>query len=177
MVKRGSLQAEKVRPSAAARAWPLDRRDRRRWGWVFGATALLWALILVPPFVDAGMRAVVMSGFSTVCHQLPFRSPHLGGVPLAVCYRCFGIYSAMPLALLAFLLWKGLRLADWGRAGLVVALLLPGLDWLAGVLDWWQSPPAVRLATGCVFGFWAGVMLARAVVRPRRAQPEEARAS
>ena len=60
-------------------------------------TVLVLFLALLPPFVSEKWRAVVMHAFSPVCHQMSARSPFLGGVQIAVCDRCIGIYLGLVL--------------------------------------------------------------------------------
>lgn len=131
---------------------------------VLAATGTLLILVLLPPLVDAPTRAVVMAAFSGICHQLPERTLHVGALPLAVCSRCLGIYGGM-FAGVAVYPWLG----QWdgyarARAGylLVLALAVPGVDWLAGVIHLWESGHVLRLATGAWFGLIAGYFLARA---------------
>lgn len=145
------------------------------WGLAGGVTSLLVLLIVAPPFVGEALRHSIMAGFSTACHQLADRSPALGGVQLAVCHRCLGIYAALPLGSMAFL---GLKRWD-GWAGreapwlLLFALAVPGFDWLAGAAGVWANTPVSRVATGAVFGVVAGYFLARACTgyADRRASP------
>lgn len=138
-------------------------------GW---ATAVLvaagvLALAAVPPFVSENVRYVVMAGFSSVCHQIPGRSPHLNGIQLAVCHRCFGIYAALTATALFFPM-----LRRWDRSAgsnakylILAALVAPGLDWAAGLTGIWTNTAGSRLATGAVFGGVAGYLATGAVVR------------
>lgn len=107
-----------------------------------------------------------MAVFSTVCHQIPGRSPFVEGVQLAVCHRCVGIYGALAAAPVAFLLLKRwdeiiYRYARWY---ILVAIAIPGVDWLGDLLDLWINTPLTRGVTGAVFGFTAGYFLCRAFV-------------
>lgn len=137
-------------------------------GWslalLFGGTLLV--ALMLPPFVGEKARHVVMAVFSGVCHQLPDRSPQLGGVQLAVCHRCLGIYLALFAAPFGFLVlrkWDGLlhRGARWFVLG---AVLIPGTDWLGDAVGLWANTPLTRLATGAVFGLTAGYFLCRALI-------------
>lgn len=153
---------------------PAPGRRRHRstpfwWGWglALAMTGFLVTLATLPPFVDHGFRTWLMHGFSTVCHQIPERSPAVNGTPLAVCHRCYGIYWGLPLAALLFL-----TLSRWESflnkyAGLILlgALAPTGLDWLLGVLGLWNNTPLSRLATGGFLGLVAGYYLARAMVQ------------
>ena len=81
-------------------------------------------------------RELLMAAFAPLCHQLPARSPHLLGEPLAVCHRCYGIYWGLPLAGLLFLALRRWDRLLYGRARWVLgAALLPmTLDWGGDVL-------------------------------------------
>lgn len=159
-------------PDRDVQVHPKDRRDGadgrfwRGWGLALAGSGLLVLLATLPPFVGEGARAALMQAFSAACHQMPERSPHLHGVVLAVCHRCYGIYWGLPLAALLFL-W----LRRWDRrlgpaAPWLVPLSLvpPGLDWLGDVVGLWVNTPWSRLLTGGVFGLVAGYYLARALV-------------
>lgn len=147
------------------------RRPRRFWwGWSLALTltTLVVVLATVPPFVGPELRAALMQGFSTVCHQLPARSPSVDGVPLAVCHRCYGLYWGLPLAVLGFLLVAPRRSARLQqRAPWVLALALVPLtfDWLLGVTGLWENTPWSRAVTGALFGVVAGFYLARGFSR------------
>lgn len=64
---------------------------------------LLWcAGIVAAPLLrafDAG-GSLLYTMFGEVCHQLPDRSFHLAGHPLAVCMRCTAIYTGFLAGLL-----------------------------------------------------------------------------
>lgn len=136
------------------------------WGITLGSLLLLVAAATLPPFVSADVREALMRGLSIACHQLPDRSPHVHGIALGVCHRCYGIYWGMPVAAMLFLAlrrWDGAL----GRSGgylLLASLLPPGIDWLGDVLGLWVNTPFSRLATGAVFGLAAGYYLTRAMV-------------
>ncbi|QXD16370.1 DUF2085 domain-containing protein [Rhodocaloribacter litoris] len=139
-----------------------------RGGWMLalGVTGGLVLLATLPPFVGPETRSLLMTAFSAVCHQLPGRSPHVDGVALAVCHRCYGILWGMLLAAPGFFLfrrWDSL-LYRHALPVLAVALVPAGMDWLAGVLGVWQNTPVSRLATGLLFGIVAGYYVTRGAV-------------
>jgi uncharacterized membrane protein len=112
------------------------------------------ALALSPPLLTPMGRALVMNVFDPVCHQLSVRSPVLGGVQVAVCDRCVGIYVGIVL---------GVASAGWGRGlwkkgeqhvrYVIFGSLVPlGLDWIGPVLGLWTNIPESRALTGLVFG-------------------------
>lgn len=135
----------------------------------------LLLLAVVPaltPFVGEGFRASLMQGFSMVCHQIPGRSPHSHGVQWAICHRDLGIYWGMPLGALAFIAtgWA----PSWMNKAipfLFAGALLPmGLDWGLDVLGVLANSALSRIATGGIFGFTAGFILAWTVLTGRNAR-------
>ncbi len=154
------------------RAAPLRRTALDR-GWIgaLAATLLLVALATLPPLVGEGLRLAVMQAFAGVCHQMPERSPHLGGVALAVCHRCYGMYAALALGALAFPFFR--RWDAWASrhagAVLLLAALPAAADWTLGATGLWTNTPASRLFTGALFGLAAGFYFARALARPAQA--------
>src|ERR1041384_3751425 len=75
------------------------------------AGTLVWlGLIWAAPWLAARHHytwaLLIYGSFSAVCHQLPERSFHLLGFPLAVCARCTGIYLG---ALTGLLLYPSVR--------------------------------------------------------------------
>ncbi len=107
-----------------------------------------------------------MHAFTTVCHQLPDRSPSVGGIPLAVCHRCYGIYWGIPVASFAYLALRGRgpiprKIAPY----VLVASLIPiVIDWSGDVLGIWANTPVSRMITGLVFGVVAGHFFVTAMV-------------
>lgn len=103
---------------------------------------LLLALILMAPWLVihgypiAGV--IVYSVFAPICHQQPERSFHTGGLPLAVCARCFGIYSG---SLLGLLCYPSIRRMDERS--------IPPLIWLFAALAL-MALDAVGGATGII---------------------------
>jgi uncharacterized membrane protein len=90
----------------------------------------------------------IYHGFGALCGQNPAHTWAPGGIPLPCCQRCAGLYAG---ACLAALLHLSLRLKLTGRFleahGLFLALMLPfGLHWL-------PQAPALRAASGLLFGF------------------------
>lgn len=136
------------------------------WGIALALTLLVVLLISLPPFAGTGFRTALMYGFSTVCHQIPARSPHLDGVQLAVCHRCYGIYLGLPLAVFVYLsLFRfDAFLSRYARWILGLSLLPASIDWGLGATGIWHNTPTSRLLTGGIFGLVAGAYLVRALV-------------
>jgi len=72
--------------------------DRNATRQVFLAMTTLWcgAILLAP----AAALESVYAFFSLICHQLPDRTWHIDGHPLAVCIRCTSIYGGFLVALI-----------------------------------------------------------------------------
>jgi uncharacterized membrane protein len=125
---------------------------------LLGGVALLTGLALLPPFVPEALRSALMDAFAAVCHQLPSRSPHLGGVALAVCDRCLGIYGGLVLGGAASVLYRH-GLARKGRVGrwtVAIALGVLALDWGGAVSGVWSNTPLTRAASGLLAGSAVG---------------------
>jgi uncharacterized membrane protein len=136
-------------------------RERRRAAWVWaGAVAfglVVVALVVAAPWLAAGGHGVmargVYRGFAVACHQMPERSFHLFGHPLAVCARCAGLYAGFALGLLAYPLARPLasRRAP-ARAWLVAAALPAAADFTLGFAGLWENTHPSRALTGALLG-------------------------
>lgn len=130
------------------------------------AVTALVAIAFLPPFVDAEVRPLIMAGYRKICHQLPGRSFVIRGHPVALCHRCVGIWSAVPLAIVLFSLLRRYDAILSARPGLaVLASLVPlGIDWTADFTGLWTNTVLSRFLTGAIFGLVAGYFLARVIV-------------
>ncbi len=131
----------------------------------FASTSFLVLLASLPPFVAESGRSILMDAFSIVCHQLPSRSPHIDGVPLAVCHRCYATYLGFPIAALLFRTFRGawpfsVRSAPWM---LGLAVLPAVVDWGGDVVGIWQNSVGSRMVTGGIMGVAAGYFLVAAI--------------
>jgi len=136
---------------------PDSRTVRRIWLLTACGTAFWLAGIFLAPGLAArgaaGASRVLYALYAPVCHQIPGRSFHLHGYPLAVCGRCLGIYAGFAAGLTFFPLVRGFSRTDLPRARLFALLILPlAVDGLAGLLGIWRSPIGLRFATGFAWG-------------------------
>jgi uncharacterized membrane protein len=126
----------------------------------FLITAMAYSLwlggILLAPYLRS--RSSPWSGlayavYSPVCHQVAGRSLLCFGQPLAVCARCTGIYLGFLLGLGLYPLLRGWRRISLpaGRVFIIVSAPIM-LDTAGNFLRLWQTPNAVRLATGVFWG-------------------------
>ncbi|MEM6327077.1 MAG: DUF2085 domain-containing protein [Bacteroidota bacterium] len=148
------------------------------WMWFTPLVAAVVALAFVPPFVDGVARMGLMHGFSFVCHQIPERSFAVGGVQVALCHRCTGIFGGAVLGLLAapFLVRLGtevgrvvLRRVPPRRravALLLIALIPVTVDWALGATGLWANTMVSRVLTGTLLGATAGLLIGRAFLAP-----------
>ncbi len=147
-----------------------------RWSIVLTGVLAVVGTVWLPPIVDEPVRSAIMRGFSGLCHQLPTRTLHVDGIPLAVCDRCLGIYSGVLLGVLAMPLMPSWTRRLQRHAGLTLAAaLLPlAIDWFGP--GGWSNVPLSRAVTGGLFGSAAGLLVAYAVVSAGR-RPAGASAS
>lgn len=129
------------------------------------------ALAASPPFLGFRGGAVVMEAFAPFCHQMASRSPHVHGVPFALCHRCTGIIAGIALGLAAGPLVPRRAFARVAALPPLLVLALAALptsvDWLLGAAGVWANTGASRLATGALFGAAAGLLIAVAFCAPR----------
>lgn len=129
-------------------------RPRLVWYGLLLATSGLLVLALSPPFLPPEVGGVLYRAFAPACHQMPSRSPHIGGLPIAICDRCTGIYAGLVLGVLGTGWGRGLwrRFGPQGRYVLLGALVPLGMDWAAPLMGLWPSVPLSRALTGLLFG-------------------------
>ena len=106
---------------------------------------------------QGGVEALVLyAAFSPFCHQYADRSWSLLGEPLAVCIRCWGVYSG---AALGGFFPRG----DVSPRPLWAALPFCGGTWMLEAAGIIAIPAAVRFAAGGVAGFAVMQFVARAL--------------
>ena len=136
-----------------------------RWS-IWGLTVLVMAtvmgVIVLPPWLEQPWRQMIMTALDPYCHQIAERSPHINGIQLAVCHRCFGIYAGLflgPWVMLATRRW------DSNAVSLLLALSLTpmAVDWMLNVAGVLANTPVSRITTGASFGMVAGVLIVRGV--------------
>ena len=142
------------------------------WRWALLAACFLWlALVSSPALVAAPEWRTAFEWLPDllrwllhpICHQLPARSPHLFGEPLAACHRCMGLYLGFTLGIAVWPLLPALarRLAANPRC--VAACLIPlGIDWAL-----LENTAASRFATGMVASFPVALLALIAVAQLR----------
>lgn len=144
------------------------------WTIALGGVGTLAVLAVLPPLVGGTVGAGLHAAFSAVCHQIPDRSPHLHGDPIALCHRCFGILTGLLVGLAVVPALGQAVVSRMTHSAqpmwLVVAVIPTALDWGLGALGLLANTPASRLLTGAVFGLVAGAILGANLVASPRAQ-------
>jgi len=120
-----------------------------------GAIVWLAAIILAPYLRSRGVRlnSLIYAAFAPTCHQIPSRSFHLWGFPLAVCGRCTGIYAGFLAGLLALPFIRGLGRTDLPRVWSFALATGPMVvDAFGNFFGLWSTCNALRFATGFIWG-------------------------
>lgn len=131
------------------------------------ATAAVLLLALAPPWLPSGAAGTVEAVFSWVCHQMPERTLHLHGGPVALCHRCLGILVGLVGGLAVAPLVPRLPLATREQARWLLAAGLPtAVDWTLTALGIWTNTPLSRSLTGALFGVAAGLLAGASLSRP-----------
>ncbi len=115
-------------------------------------TSLAWlGLIFLAPLLrgqGSWTAEILYLLFGKVCHQLPERSLHWLGEPVAVCHRCLGIYVGFAAGLALLPAWRALTRFLLANPRRVAFFLVPMvLDVVLG------NTPESRLLTGFAAAF------------------------
>ena len=117
--------------------------------------AVLATVAAAAPLAAAGWpyAELLRWPFSLACHQLPERSFHWLGSPLAVCQRCTGLYVGFALGVAACPhLPAGVGRMATRPAWLATCLALLALDWAL------PNSAGSRFATGLLAAFPVGLL-------------------
>ncbi len=152
----------------------------RHWLTLVNVAMVLFILpiLLAPYFKSTGspillsIASAIMFAYHATCHQLPERSLFIFGYEMAVCARCFAIYTSFLIGgLLFYFLQK--KVKPWDIK-LYIILCIPmaidGFAQLFGVsiprgfdangLVWSTlSNNGMRLITGAIFGFSSALFM------------------
>jgi uncharacterized membrane protein len=155
----------------------LNERLRKQALGVWGGAA---ALVMLAPLSMAAapmLASLEMHGFadslyrffSFICHQNPDRSFHLSGEPVAVCARCFGVYSGLFLGFPIYAVFRNLDETEPpSRVWLIASTIPIGLDWTLGFLGFWENTHISRFLTGFILGAACSMYLIPAFVEIAR---------
>lgn len=136
---------------------------------LYGGVALL-SLLLV--FVATGGGLSGSEGywltdwqhqtFRTLCHQDPARSFWINGKPMAVCSRCYGIYTGFFVFWLSIPLFSFIsrKIESYEKKILLAAVMLNVVDVVGNILGFWQNTPVSRFFMGNIIGITVVTLLA-----------------
>jgi len=132
---------------------------------VLPATLFFAAVAWSPPFLHSSLVEWHESWqrllFSRVCHQQLGRTFAVQGIPLAVCSRCIGIYSVLPVALVVFSFFFTVlnRVKPYIVTLFALTSLIVIVDGAANLFRLWQTPDLIRLLTGISWGLATALLL------------------
>ncbi|MGH9901917.1 MAG: DUF2085 domain-containing protein [Pyrinomonadaceae bacterium] len=146
-----------VPQSVAHRSPRGDGRALAVWGAVAAGALAFLGLIFSAPLMQARGSVLwshaVYQAFGVVCHQMPERSFHFGGYPLAVCARCAGLYAGFAAGVLLYPLVRSVARADAPRRTWLFAAAAPlAADFALGFLGVWENTHLSRSTTGALVG-------------------------
>ena len=132
------------------------------WGVTLAVALLLLLGILAAPFAAMAEQPLLAlslrRAFAFACHQIPDRSFHLGGVPLAVCARCWGVYCGFAAGVALHPLAARIVAGSFvttdvpARRWLIFAALPTSIDFLLGFAGLWENTHWSRALTGALAG-------------------------
>jgi len=119
--------------------------------------ALACALTALPPLAahygHAELAGAGYASYAGVCHQVPARSFHLRGRPLAVCHRCAGVHAGLLAGVALYPFRRRRRRDRLPGPGLILVAAAPMvLDLSLAWAGWYENTMVSRLATGALFG-------------------------
>ena len=143
------------------------------WGAALGVVFLwVFAIVLAPVALENGwfgLSSPIYGFFSYACHQMPERSLHFDGHPLAVCSRCFGVYFGLLAGLAVYPLWRRIEEVEpLARFWLFLSLIPVGIDWSLTVFGLWENTHASRFVTGLILGVACATFIVPALVEIKR---------
>jgi uncharacterized membrane protein len=125
---------------------------------IFLITAAIWLslIIIAPLLAQTSMKKTslfIYFSFAPFCHQLAERSFFLGGYPLAVCSRCFGIYCGLLVGFLVFPLIRRFNFHEViDRRYLIAGCIPMSLDVSFMMFHFYPSNIWTRFSSGMCFG-------------------------
>ncbi|MFP8489353.1 DUF2085 domain-containing protein [Gracilimonas sp. Q87] len=129
---------------------------------VTGASVLLFVLALGPGLYGSEYSHLFSwqyKGFDLLCHQMPDRSYHIAGVPMAVCSRCIGIYGAFVVGWLALPIFSKVSISHKTRIGWLIGLIILNLvDVTGNFFEMWSNTLTTRLVLGTLLGLSVAVL-------------------
>ncbi len=134
-------------------------------GLAVGASVLALALPWMRDVWGWEALSFIDAAFGYQCHRLPGRVAWLGGVPMAVCSRCAGIYVGIGLG--AAMVRPRISARHTTYLVAAAGALMLGEVMLEGA-GWWPIVHPVRFVTGAAFSWPVSVLVVRWLRAKRR---------
>jgi uncharacterized membrane protein len=139
----------------------------RHWlGLMNGVLLVITGLSLLAPYLEHAGHPIpgllIQKAFRVLCHQKPERSFFIFGHQMAVCSRCFAVYSSFLTVGLAFGAWRSLikkrweEIPLWSLGILILPMALDGVTQLVGLRE---STQVLRTITGTLVGAGMGLFV------------------
>lgn len=112
--------------------------------------------------------------FANLCHQMPARSFWIAGQPMAVCSRCFGIYSGFLIGWLILPLWSWAKVNNTlcYKKIFVLVIGINIIDVLGNLLGFWQNTLISRYIVGWPVGLAGAVFFSGSFFKRETKQKE-----
>ncbi|WP_421773625.1 DUF2085 domain-containing protein [Gracilimonas sp.] len=144
--------------------WSLQAHNKLLYWATLPALILLFVAALGPGMFSASFTTVTswqFAVFDVLCHQDPARSFTVSGIQMAVCARCFGIYSALLMGwiLLPVYAYLGKGKSKVEKGWLIAAILLNLADVSGNYFGLWTNTLISRFILGALFGLPSAFIL------------------
>jgi uncharacterized membrane protein len=134
------------------------------------ALAFVWNFsIVAAPIARAnnfeGFSNSVYTFFGYLCHQMDWRSYHVGEYPFAVCARCFGFYAGFLAGLALYPLFRApVNTDSFPRWWLFLAMIPMAIDWSLSFFGIWENTHFSRFLSGGILGTACAFFIVPAIV-------------
>jgi len=124
---------------------------------LFFLFCIFYAGIFLAPYLydkNLTLSLFIYQVYHQICHQLPQRSYFIFGHKMAVCARCFGIYTGFLIGMIIYPFIK--KLDDFRTPNkwyLIIALIPMAVDGTTQLIGLRESFNELRFVTGFIAGF------------------------
>lgn len=130
---------------------------------------LIGSIVLAPLAASTGHKffsLALYKAFANLCHQMPERSYHFYGEPLAVCARCWGLHAGFALGFAIYPMFRSLTPINAmpHRYWLLLAATPTSVDFLLGFTGIWANTHGSRALTGALLGATSALYVVPGVV-------------
>jgi uncharacterized membrane protein len=141
----------------------------RVWLATVGGVGLWLGVIVIAPLMQANgisqFSSPIYHFFSYICHQIPERSLHIDGHPMAVCSRCFGVYFGLLVGIVVYPLMRPIDETEpVARIWLFLSLIPITVDWSLTIFGIWENTHVSRFVTGMILGVSCAIFIVPALV-------------